>query len=96
MCILQRNNEPSKNYLTIELLQTVEKPITSNNSTFDLHSYIESKLRNKYNLSSTLLRFEVINLNEEFSIDLEENDLKKVSIFSDFLDFLPFWSSKRH
>ena len=51
---------------------------SSNFSSFDLQQYVETKLKTKYNLTSTTIYFEVINLNEGFTIDLEEADIKNV------------------
>lgn len=53
-------------------------PSLTNNSCFDLQQYVETKLKTKYNLTSTTIYFEVINLNESFTIDLDEQDIKNV------------------
>ena len=63
--------------MEVSLIITLAKALNDGNC-FDLQQFVETRLKTKYNLSSTTIFFEVINLNEDFSIDLEENDIKKV------------------
>ena len=67
----------------------------SNASCFDLQHFIETKLKSKYNLTSTTIFFEVINLNEGFVIDLNEEDIRKVKLNVN-LGFLSIWAYKEY
>jgi hypothetical protein len=91
MCLFERNNNQSK-FISNSDSTSFNHKFQPNLPSFDLHSYIESKLKKKYNLTSMTVYFELNNLNEDLTIDLEENDIRKV--FSKLtLDFQSVWNN---